>query len=97
MPENGKKGRGAYDGGVHLMVERDSQQCFFADFVFRFIFRYGRIQSSSNNPHIAEERQMNNVDDSGINEEDKYVPFLPITYPKSTSLTSTPRPRPRPL
>ncbi|EIM91286.1 uncharacterized protein STEHIDRAFT_48397 [Stereum hirsutum FP-91666 SS1] len=28
--------------------------------------------SSSNNPHIAEERQMNNVDDSGINEEDKY-------------------------
>lgn len=38
-------------------------------------------QSSSNNPHIAEERQMNNVDDSGINEEDKYVPpfHLPLT------------------
>lgn len=39
----------------------------------------GMTQSSSNNPHIAEERQMNNVDDSGINEEDKYVPPLPFS------------------
>ncbi|CAK5268526.1 unnamed protein product [Mycena citricolor] len=28
--------------------------------------------ATSNNPHVAEERSMNNVDDSGENEEDKY-------------------------
>lgn len=28
------------------------------------------IQATTNNPHIAEERNLN-VDDSGINEEDK--------------------------
>lgn len=57
----------------------------------------GMTQSSSNNPHIAEERQMNNVDDSGINEEDKYVPpsllFSRATHiPLSSSLVLPPFP-----
>lgn len=30
------------------------------------------IGAGTNNPHIAEERNLNNVDDSGVNEEDKY-------------------------
>ncbi|RDB26295.1 Uncharacterized protein C21B10.03c [Hypsizygus marmoreus] len=30
------------------------------------------IGAATSNPHIAEERNINNVDDSGINEEDKY-------------------------
>ena len=34
---------------------------------------YSRYQAVTNNPHIAEERVVNVVDDSGINEEDKYV------------------------
>jgi PAB1-binding protein PBP1 len=29
----------------------------------------------TNNPHLAEERGQG-IDDSGMNEEDKYVPFL---------------------
>ncbi len=31
------------------------------------------MQGTTNNPHILEERVMNNVDDSGVNEEDKYI------------------------
>jgi len=30
------------------------------------------VQAASSNPHIAEERNQS-IDDSGINEEDKYV------------------------
>lgn len=30
-------------------------------------------QGTTSNPHIMEERLMNNTDDSGVNEEDKYV------------------------
>lgn len=30
------------------------------------------LQAQTNNPHLAEERGLSSVDDSGINEEDKY-------------------------
>jgi PAB1-binding protein PBP1 len=33
----------------------------------------GSCQGTTNNPHILEERVMNNAEDSGVNEEDKYV------------------------
>jgi hypothetical protein len=40
---------------------------------------YGSSQGTTNNPHILEERVMNNAEDSGVNEEDKYVNYLPLS------------------
>ena len=40
----------------------------------------GSSQGTTNNPHVLEERVMNNAEDSGVNEEDKYVTHLP--YPQ---------------
>lgn len=40
---------------------------------------YGGSQGTTNNPHILEERVMNNAEDSGANEEDKYVIHLPLS------------------
>ncbi len=37
---------------------------------------YGSSQGTTNNPHVMEERVMNNVEDNGVNEEDKYVTYL---------------------
>lgn len=34
----------------------------------------------SSNSHVLEERIMNNGDDSGVNEEDKYVAYL-VCFP----------------
>ena len=36
----------------------------------------GATQGATSNPHILEERVMNNVDNSGTNEEDKYITRL---------------------
>jgi PAB1-binding protein PBP1 len=33
-------------------------------------------QGATSNPHIMEERVMNNTEDGGVNEEDKYVAYL---------------------
>jgi PAB1-binding protein PBP1 len=35
-------------------------------------------QGATNNPHIMEERVMNNTEDGGVNEEDKYVAYLAL-------------------
>lgn len=40
---------------------------------------YGSSQGTTNNPHVLEERVMNNAEDSGVNEEDKYVSYLPLS------------------
>lgn len=40
---------------------------------------YGSSQGTTNNPHVLEERVMNNAEDSGVNEEDKYVTYLPLS------------------
>jgi PAB1-binding protein PBP1 len=40
---------------------------------------YGSSQGATNNPHVMEERVMNNAEDSGVNEEDKYVTYLPLS------------------
>ena len=45
------------------------------EFTLSWLFKLSlRSQAATNNPHIAEERGFN-VDDSGVNEEDKYVLF----------------------
>ena len=36
-------------------------------------------QGTTSNPHVIEERLMNNTDDSGVNEEDKYVAYLALS------------------
>lgn len=38
----------------------------------------------TNNPHIMEERKVNNVEDSGINEEEKYVAHLTLSLMAAT-------------
>jgi len=36
-------------------------------------------QGETNNPHIMEERIMNNVEDNGVDQEDKYVAYLTLS------------------
>lgn len=45
---------------------------------------YGSSQGATSNPHILEERVMNNTEDSGVNEEDKYVTYLPLSQHRFT-------------
>jgi PAB1-binding protein PBP1 len=37
---------------------------------------YGSSQGATNNPHVLDERVMNNAEDSGVDEEDKYVTYM---------------------
>lgn len=44
-------------------------------------------QGATSNPHILEERKVNNVEDSGVNEEEKYVAQLTLSL-MATLLTA---------
>lgn len=65
-------------------AEREKRAQALANEIMRvrpFVYPFSSMftettQGTTNNSHVLEERVMNNLDNSGVNEEDKYITYL---------------------